>query len=306
MDDPFFRYFFGGRQELVKSLGSGFIISPDGYIVTNEHVVHQAVKIMVTLPDGQHFDAELVASDYISDIALLKITDEKPFPFAILGDSNNLIIGEWAIAIGNPFGLFDMGQPSVSQGIISATDRDFGKQSDNRIYKDMIQTDAAINAGNSGGPLVNSLGEVIGMNTFIFSGSAGEGTSIGLGFAIPIDRIKKIVTDLRQYGSVDRSFWTGISVINLRPHLARYLGIPIDQGVIVAAVQKNSPAERAHIQVGDIILKINDYTVASSDDIDAIFDDLDAKAGDMINLTIYRNKKIITIPFKLERYPRRY
>jgi len=306
MDDPFFRYFFGERQELVKSLGSGFIISPDGYIVTNEHVVHQAVKIMVTLPDGEHFDAKLVASDYISDIALLKIESEQPFPFAILGNSDDLIIGEWAIAIGNPFGLFDMGQPSVSQGIISATDRDFGKQSDNRIYKDMIQTDAAINSGNSGGPLVNSLGEVIGMNTFIFSGSDNRGTSIGLGFAIPINRIKKIVTDLRKYGSVDRSFWTGISVINLRPYLARYLGIPIEKGVIVASVQKNSPASRANIQVGDIILKINDYTVESSDAIDAIFDDLDAKAGDTINLTIYRNKKIITIPFKLERYPRRY
>ncbi|NOZ62058.1 MAG: trypsin-like serine protease [Calditrichaeota bacterium] len=305
MDDPFFRYFFGERQELVKSLGSGFIISPDGYIVTNEHVVHQAVKIMVTLPDGEHFDAKLMASDYVSDIALLKIESDKSFPFAVLGNSNDLIIGEWAIAIGNPFGLFDMGQPSVSQGIISATDRDFGKQSDNRIYKDMIQTDAAINAGNSGGPLVNSLGEVIGMNTFIFSGSESRGTSIGLGFAIPINRIKKIVAALRKYGSVDRSFWTGISVINLRPYLARYLGIPIDKGVIVASVQKNSPASRANIEVGDIILKINDYTVESSDQIDTIFEDLDAKAGDIITLTIYHNKKVITIPFKLEKYPRR-
>jgi len=300
-DDPFFRHFFPERQELVKGLGSGFIISPDGYVVTNEHVVHNAEKIVVTLPNGDKYDAERMASDYISDIALLKITGDGAFPYVFLGNSADLIIGEWAIAVGNPFGLFDMGQPSVSQGIISATDRDFGKQRDSRIYKDMIQTDAAINSGNSGGPLVNSLGEVVGMNTFIFSGSQVSGTSIGLGFAIPINRVKKILKELRQNGSVDRTFKTGISVVNLTRRYARYMGVNIKKGVIVASVESNSPAAQAKLQVGDIIVKINDYEVGSSDQIDEIFDDLDAKAGDVLKFRIYRNDKYYNIYLRLER-----
>jgi len=301
-DDPFFRHFFPEQQQIVKGLGSGFIISPDGYIVTNEHVVHKAIKIIVTLPDGKKYDARLIASDYISDIALLKIEDEQDFPYTILGNSNDLIIGEWAIAIGNPFGLFDMGQPSVSQGIISATDRDFGKQSDNRIYKDMIQTDAAINSGNSGGPLVNGLGEVIGMNTFIFSGSENRGTSIGLGFAIPINRVKNIIRELRQYGAVDRTFRTGLSVINLTPRLARYLGIKLQKGVIIASVEPDSPASRANLQVGDILVQLNDYEVTSTEQIDEILDNLDAKAGDILLLKIYRNDHFMTVPLKLEKH----
>jgi len=300
-DDPFFRHFFPERQELVKGLGSGFIISPDGYVVTNEHVVHKAAKIIVTLPNGDKYDAKKIASDYISDIALLKISGDSPFPYVILGNSSDLIIGEWAIAVGNPFGLFDMGQPSVSQGIISATDRDFGKQRDSRIYKDMIQTDAAINSGNSGGPLVNSLGEVIGMNTFIFSGSQSAGTSIGLGFAIPINRIKNIIRELKQDGTVDRTFKTGISVVNLTPRFARYLDINIKNGVIIAGVESNSPAARANLQVGDVIVKINDYDVTSSEQIDQIFDNIDAKAGDRLMIRIYRKNNYFNVLLHLEK-----
>ncbi len=300
-DDPFFRYFFPQRQQLVKGLGSGFVISPDGYILTNEHVVHKAAKIIVTLPDGEKYDAQPVASDYISDIALLKIERKESFPYVTLGNSADLIIGEWAIAFGNPFGLFDMGQPSVSQGIISATDRDFGKQSDERIYKDMIQTDAAINSGNSGGPLVNSLGEVIGMNTFIFSGSQQAGTSIGLGFAIPINRVKNIIKELRKYGSVDRTFTTGLSVVNLTRSFAAYLGIQQIDGVIVAGVEPNSPASRAGLQVGDIIVKINDNPITSTESIEKVFDDLDAKAGDVLQLVIFRENEFFKTQLKLEK-----
>ena len=195
-----------------------------------------------------------------------------------------------------------MGQPSVSQGIISATDRDFGKQSDNRIYKDMIQTDAAINSGNSGGPLVNGLGEVIGMNTFIFSGSENRGTSIGLGFAIPINRVKNIIRELRQYGAVDRTFRTGLSVINLTPRLARYLGIKLQKGVIIASVEPDSPASRANLQVGDILVQLNDYEVTSTEQIDEILDNLDAKAGDILLLKIYRNDHFMTVSLKLEKH----
>ena len=300
-DDPFFRQFFPEQQQLVKGLGSGFIISPDGYVITNEHVVHKAAKIVVTLPNGEKYDAQLVASDFISDIALLKLSGESSFPYVFFGNSADLIIGEWAIAVGNPFGLFDMGQPSVSQGIISATDRDFGKQRDSRIYKDMIQTDAAINAGNSGGPLVNCLGEVIGMNTFIFSGSQNTGTSIGLGFAIPINRIKNIIKELRQNGSVDRTFKTGISVVDLTSRFARYLNVNIDKGVVIAGVESDSPAAKVNLQVGDIIVKINDSDVTSTDQIDRIFEDLDAKAGDTIKIRIYRQNKYYNVLLRLEK-----
>ncbi len=300
-DDPFFRYFFPERRDqVVKGLGSGFIISSDGYIVTNEHVVNQAAQIVVTLPNGKKYDAQLVAFDYISDIALLKINTEEFLPFVTLGNSDDLMIGEWTIAFGNPFGLFDMGQPSVSQGIISATDRDFGKQSDDRVYKDMIQTDAAINSGNSGGPLVNSLGEVIGINTFIFSGNEGVGTSIGLGFAIPINRAKKIIRELREYGGVNRRFKTGLEVENLTYTLARYFGLKNTDGVIISNVESKSPAERAGLKVGDIIIEINEYPIQNTRDIWKVLDDLDAKGGDVLTLKVFRRNKSIKVLLRLE------
>ncbi len=300
-DDPFFRHFFPeSRNQIVKGLGSGFLISPDGYIVTNEHVVNRAEKIVVTLPDGQKYDAEAAGTDYIADIALLKITAEKPLPYVRFGDSDDLIIGEWAIAIGNPFGLFDMGQPSVSQGIISATDRDFGRQDDNRVYKDMIQTDAAINSGNSGGPLVNSLGEVIGINTFIFSGSNRSGTSIGLGFATPINRAKEIISELRRYGEVNRRFRTGLEVENLTPNIMRYLRLQNVSGVIVSNIENNSPAEKAGLRIGDVIVKVNDYEIKNTQDIENVIEDTDAKGGDVFKLTILRNRKYYNISLKLE------
>lgn len=303
-DDPFFRYFFPERDEqgkqVVKGLGSGFIISSDGYIVTNEHVVHQAAQIVVTLPSGKKYEAESFASDYISDIALLKINANEALPFVILGNSDDLIIGEWAIAIGNPFGLFDMGQPSVSQGIISATDRDFGKQDDRRVYKDMIQTDSAINSGNSGGPLVNSLGEVIGINTFIFSGSDHAGTSIGLGFAIPINQAKKIIQELREHGGVNRKFKTGLEVENLTYSLARYLGLKNIEGVIISNIESSSPAERADLKVGDVILDINGVTIQNTRDIWNVIENLDARGGDILTLKIYRKNRYLRASLRLE------
>ncbi|MCU0643149.1 MAG: trypsin-like peptidase domain-containing protein [bacterium] len=300
-DDPFFRYFFPERgEQVVKGLGSGFIISSDGYIVTNEHVVHQAAQIVVTLPNGKKYEAESVASDYISDIALLKINANEPLPFVILGNSADLIIGEWAIAIGNPFGLFDMGQPSVSQGIISATDRDFGKQDDRRVYKDMIQTDSAINSGNSGGPLVNSLGEVIGINTFIFSGSDHAGTSIGLGFAIPINQAKKIIQELREHGGVNRKFKTGLEVENLTYSLARYLGLKNIEGVIISNIESSSPAERAELKVGDVVLEINDFKIQNTRDIWNVIENMDARGGDILTLKIYRKNRYLRASLRLE------
>lgn len=300
-DDPFFRHFFPEtRQQIVKGLGSGFIISPEGYIVTNEHVVNQAAEIVVTLPNGKKFQANVVASDYISDIALLKIDSTEPLPYVILGNSDDLIIGEWAIAFGNPFGLFDMGQPSVTQGIISATDRDFGKQSDNRVYKDMIQTDAAINSGNSGGPLVNSVGEVIGINTFIFSGSERAGTSIGLGFAIPINRAKRIIQELRQFGRVNRRFRTGLEIEDITFSLARYLGLRSTDGVIVSGVEKNSPASRAGFRIGDVIVAINEQPIHTKEDVWAVIDNSDVKGGDVLEMRVIRQGRYISLSLKLE------
>ncbi len=234
------------------------------------------------------------------DIALLKINSLEPLPFVALGNSDDLIIGEWAIAFGNPFGLFDMGQPSVSQGIISATDRDFGRQSDTRVYKDMIQTDAAINSGNSGGPLVNGFGEVVGINTFIFSGNERTGTSIGLGFAIPINRAKKIIRELRQFGRVNRRFRTGLEIEDLTYSLARYLGLKTTDGVIVSNVESNSPASRAGFKIGDVIIEANDQAIRNKEDIWAVIDNSDAKGGDILNLKVIRKNRIIKLSLKLE------
>jgi serine protease Do len=304
-DDPFFRNFFPElrQRQAVKGLGSGFIISPDGYIITNEHVVHEATEIIITLPDKSKFNAVLKAADYKSDIALLKIEDKQvEFPYVALGNSDDILIGEWAIAFGNPFGLFDLGaHPSVTQGIISALDRDFGRQENERVYLDMIQTDASINGGNSGGPLANALGEVIGMNTFIYSGSETMTASIGLGFAIPINRIKQIVKDLKEYGKVNRSFRTGLEVQDLTRMIARYLGKDDLNGVIISEIENNSPAERAGLAVGDVIVEVNDTVITDTEEIWNIIENMDLKSGDMLKLKIFRNRKYFMANLKLEK-----
>lgn len=304
--DPFFRQFFPDLryQELVKGLGSGFIISSDGYIFTNQHVVENATEIVVTLSGGKEYKAKVVGDDFVSDIALLKI-EGSGFPSVRFGDSDDIIIGEWVIALGNPFGLFDVNsKPTVTVGVISATDQDFGRQSNDRVYEDMIQTDAAINGGNSGGPLVNSLGEVIGVSTWIISGSETMSASIGLGFAIPINRVKRILNDLKKYGRVDRSFWTGIHYDELTPLIARFLGLGAQQGVIVSDIDKGSPAEKAGLQVGDVITEIDEKAISNFKDIKSVIDDLDLKPGDIIELKVYRKKRYLTINVILERHPR--
>ncbi|MBN1155251.1 trypsin-like peptidase domain-containing protein [candidate division KSB1 bacterium] len=306
-DDPFLQFFFPElrQRQAVKGLGSGFIISPDGYLLTNEHVIHNATEIVVTLPDKSKYQAQIVASDYISDIALLKIDGKKDFPYVALGDSDDLLIGEWAIAFGNPFGLFELGaHPSVTIGIVSAVDRDFGKQDNNRVYQDMIQTDASINGGNSGGPLVNSLGEVIGVNTFIYSGSQTMTASIGLGFAIPINRVKKITSDLRQYGKVDRAFWTGLEVEDLNSLIARYFGKTDTDGVIVSNIEANSPAAQTNLKVGDIIIEVEDNKIKNTRDLRELIESLDYKSGDELRLKVFRDKRVIDVTIQLGKLPK--
>jgi serine protease Do len=301
-DDPFFRYLIPQEPyyQRVKSLGSGFLISSDGYILTNEHVVHQAVEVVVTLPDGSQQSATVVGTDFITDVALLKIKGSS-YPYLKFGDSDNILIGEWVIAIGNPFGLFEINaKPTVTVGVVSAVDRDFGRLDNERVYQDMIQTDAAINQGNSGGPLVNSIGEVIGMNAFIYTSSKDNSGSIGLGFAIPINRIKGVLNDLREFGEVNRRWTSGLRVEDLTPLVARYSRLNTDHGVIVTEIDRNSPAARAGLEVGDIISEVNGQKILGRNDIWQIIENADLRGGDVLNLTVVRDRKVLKLTLKLE------
>ena len=301
--DPFFRYFFPPEIYPLKSSGSGVVISPDGYVLTNTHVVEKASKITVTLSGGDTYDAEVVGIDKTSDLALLHL-EGKNFPYALLGNSDDLIIGEWVIALGNPFELFSISnQPTASVGIISANHMDFGMQKESgRVLQNMIQTDAAINPGNSGGPLVNSNGEVIGINTFIFTGSNYNRGSIGIGFAIPINTAKKIAKELKTSGSIDRSFTTGLVVQPLTRGLIRHLNVPFRNGVIVVHVDKNSAAQKAGISIGDIIVTAANKKVNSPSDIRDIITEKDLRSGDKLKFKIYRDGDYLNVKLRLGSY----
>lgn len=293
-DDLSWWHFYQPREsyQKVESLGSGFIISSDGYILSNQHVVDQAVEIIVTMTDGKQYEAEKVGEDATYDVAVLKIKGRN-LPFIQLGDSDDIIIGEWVIAFGNPFGLFDVNsKPTVTVGVVSATDLDF-KRVNNRSYNDMIQTDAAINSGNSGGPLINSVGECIGINTFIFSGNNASGTNIGIGFAIPINRVKSILPELKTVGHLDRSFQTGIAIENLDWATARVLGISQYDGVLIIKVDKKSSAAKAGVKKGDVIVAINNQRVRSTDQAQKVINQIDVLEEKTFELTLFRNGKLI-------------
>jgi serine protease Do len=289
-DDPFFRQFFGNRgnySQKIKGLGSGFIISPDGYIVTNDHVAGNATQITVTMTNGKQYPAKVVGTDAASDICLLKV-DADDLPYEILGNSNNVMIGEWVIALGNPFGLFEINdKPTVTVGVISSTGMNL-EPLDNRYYLNMLQTDAAINGGNSGGPLVNSVGEVIGMNTLIYSPN-GSGGNIGLSFAIPINKIKRIITELKQKGSIDRDFAVGFKIQSIDEGIADYYKLPTSKGVIITYITSGSPADKAGLQVGDIIQKVNDYNINNENTLISVFQEF--RVGQTITLEIIRDDK---------------
>lgn len=302
-NDPLWSMLFPEQihRRRVKSLGSGVIISADGYIVTNSHVVEGAEKTEITLSGGQKYDAWLIGVDDVSDVALLKI-EGSDLPSARLGDSDEVIIGEWVVALGNPFGLFDVNnKPTATVGIVSGRDLNFGRQRSGRVYQDMIQTDASINTGNSGGPLVNAAGEVIGINTFIYTGSAYSEGSIGVGFAIPINRVKMVVTELQRHGKVDRTFRTGLAVQNIDPFLARYLNLSSTDGVIVTEVERGSSAEKAGIRVGDVITGVNGQPIRTDRDIIRAIQEKFLKAGDVIELQVRRGKQLLNIQLTLEK-----
>ncbi len=300
-NDEFFRQFFGDffpeqrYQQKIKSLGSGVIISPDGYILTNEHVVSNATEINITLPDARQYKANIIASDRALDLALLKI-DAHNLPYAELGNSDDLMIGEWVIALGNPFGfLLEDTRPTVTVGVISALNRAIKSTYEERIYKDMIQTDAAINPGNSGGPLVNILGQVIGINTFIFTSSGG---SEGVGFARPINVVKKFITETKQFGKI-RNAWIGIWVQEITAEIAEALGME-QRGVLVSNVDPDSPAQASGIKEGDRIIVVNNELINSVSAWDRITTNI--FVGDTLNIGFYRGSDSMGVSFVVKEF----
>lgn len=298
--DPFFEYFFGQRRSRivereVHMVGSGFVISPDGYIVTNDHVAGNATEIIVAFPDGTTRKADLVGSDPVSDISLLKVDADQDLPYLAFAKDETPIVGEWVIALGNPFGLFEAADPSVTVGVVSAIGRDFQPR-EGRLYRNMIQTDAAINQGNSGGPLVNALGEVIGVNTFIYSSGGG---SDGIGFAVPAEKVARIVDELKSSGSVDRSIYTGLVVKQVSPRVARALGLSSTEGVLVDRVDSGSPAEKAHFQPYDVIVGINGEDASDLANARALLSEF--RPGERIKFSVVRDGKVIELSMKLGR-----
>lgn len=298
-NDPFFRQFFGDRsfKQEVHGLGSGYIISEDGYILTNDHVVGNASKVVVSMTNGDHLDAEIVGKDPFSDIAVLKI-NKSGLPYLRLGNSEDVMIGEWVIALGNPFGLFEVNQkPTVTVGVVSATGMKLNS-GENRFYRNMIQTDAAINSGNSGGPLVNSLGEVIGMNTLIYTGNSMAGGNIGLGFAIPINKVKKIADQIIKDGKIERNYNVGLRVQTVDDNVAQYFKLKNVTGVIVVSVEKGSAADNEGIKSEDIITNLNGEKITSDADFWGIITDMNI--GDKIKLKILRSGQEIEKEFELK------
>jgi len=300
--DEFFDRFFPPSvyRERVPGLGSGVIVDADGIVLTNSHVIRDAEEVKVNLPDGRHFDARLLGDSPVYDLAVLKIPPDH-LPVAPLGDSDSLVVGEWAIAIGNPFGfLLDDPQPTVTAGVVSATRRDIkAEATSTAMYKNMIQTDAAINPGNSGGALVDADGEVIGINTFIFTNSGG---SIGLGFAIPINLAKKVLSEVRRYGRV-RVAWPGMTVQPVTELLARRLGWDGTGGLVVSAVDKGGPADRAGLKPLDRIRRVNGRV--TNDVEDAQSGIYGAQVGDRLTLDVERDGRSRSIVITLEEAPGR-
>jgi serine protease Do len=261
--DPFFEFwerFFGHQfpfQEPFRqrSLGSGFIVDMDGYILTNNHVIRNAEEITVKLSDGRTFEAKVIGKDPKTDIALIKINADGSLTTVSFGDSDKLQVGEWALAIGNPFGL----DRTVTAGIVSAKGRIIGAGP----YDDFIQTDTSINPGNSGGPLINMQGEVVGVSTAIFSRSGGN---IGIGFAIPINLVRDLLPELKSKGKVVRG-WLGVKIQKVTPALAEGLGLDTARGALVSSVVADSPADHAGMKAGDVIIELDGKKVEDSDDL---------------------------------------
>jgi len=281
-NDPFFRKFFGNtqpqepREYLRQALGSGVIVSADGYILTNNHMVKDDTEVRVKLLDNREFNAKIVGKDEKTDLALVKINAEN-LPYAVFGDSAQMKAGQWVMAIGNPFGL----DGSVSVGVVSATGRHLGISP----IESFIQTDASINQGNSGGPLVNLKGEVIGINTAILP--SGQ----GIGFAIPSNMAQSVFEQIRTSGKVVRGY-LGISMQPIEPEMAQEMGLKQTNGVLIANVNPGTPAEKSNLKARDVIISVNNVPVKGLDDIQNRIGS--AKPGDTVVLQLIRSGKLLT------------
>lgn len=282
-------------QQRIPYLGSGVVIDTEGHIVTNHHVIQGAEEIFVTLMDGRELPAKLLDADPFLDIGLLKVEakDLKPAP---LGDSANLLVGEWVLAMGNPFGnLMGDRNPTVTAGVVSALKRSFRPNQElQRIYQDMIQTDAAINPGNSGGALINTAGELIGINTFIMSRSGG---SEGIGFAIPVNRVKSVVNEIRQFGKV-RPRWVDFDVQNMNQRIQKLLKANTDSGAVISEMQTKGPAERAGLQVGDVIVAVDGKPVKDADDF--LINVYGRQVGSMLKCEVDRGGERVTVNYEVQ------
>jgi serine protease Do len=294
-NDPFFRNFFGDdaarffgvpRERVERSLGSGVLVAEDGYIITNNHVISQSTQVTVSLADKREFKAKVVGADPKTDVAILKI-DGKGFPTITLGNSDKARIGDIVLAIGNPFGI---GQ-TITMGIISAKGR---SQMGIVDYEDFIQTDAAINPGNSGGALVNIEGDVIGINTAIVSRTGGYQ---GIGFAIPSNIAKAVMTSLVKHGKMIRG-WLGVSLQEVTPQIAAEFGLPKPEGALIVEVMSNSPAAKAGLRQGDIILNYGDKKIATSGELRILV--ADTPVNDKVSLTIWRNRQNKEVPIVIK------
>jgi len=281
--EEFFKQFDqpGGKKRKAQSLGSGFIIDETGYVITNNHVIDNAEKIMVILYDDTSFEATVVGKDPKTDVALLKIDPKKTKLTAVkFGDSNNLRVGDWVMAIGNPFGFGG----TVTAGIVSARGRNLSGS-----YDDYIQTDASINRGNSGGPLFDMKGNVVGINTAIFSQSGG---SVGIGFAVSSNLAKQVTDQLKQYGRTKRG-WLGVLIQEITQEIADSLGMKSAKGALVSSATEDGPAEKAGVKTGDVILKFNDIEIESMKELPKVV--AGTPVGKSVPLVILRNGKELTL-----------
>ena len=292
-NDPFFDEFFGSpynppnRERKVSSGGSGFIISEDGYILTNHHVVEDASEVVISLQDRREFSAEIIGSDEKSDVALLKVQTEEKLPFLNLGDSERVRVGDWVMAIGSPYRL----NATVTAGIVSAKARSVPGQTTS--YIPFIQSDVAINPGNSGGPLFSLSGEVIGINAMIYSNRGGY---MGISFTIPINYVKEIVNQIKDFGIVSRG-WLGVSVQEVTKDLADSFGLDIPRGALIGSVLKDSPAEKAGLQNGDVILDFDGQQIIYSGDLPLVVGRISPNKN--VNATIFRDGKKVSVPIKI-------
>ncbi len=296
--DEFFRKFFGDVPSPWKykrksvGIGSGFIFDKEGYILTNEHVVHNAKEIRVTMLDGSVYDAKYIGGDEELDIAIIKIDPKgKDLPVLEMGDSDEIEIGEWAIAIGNPLGF----QHTVTVGVVSALHRKIPKPDGSGYYTNLIQTDAAINPGNSGGPLLNIHGQVIGINTAIINPMQ----AVNIGFAIPINTAKRFISSLIETGKAQKAF-LGVRVTTVTPDHVRALGLKVDYGALVTEVLKNSPADRAGIKVGDVIVEVAGQKVSSAPELVSVIHSY--SPGSTVKVVVDRRGKRIELEVTLARY----